>query len=143
LGVGSEIFKRAAARVRSFIRTNFTGGADFSYNGPKAEKPQSAEEKLQAAMENTEVMPPELFTKDDHINRKFVEFFVKKLIDLVESGLAAGCTWLFFKMTGHRIFSEAEARQRELAETIAPVAMWAACFLGLTYRRLFHARKGQ
>ncbi len=139
----TEILTRAVARVRSFIRTNFTGGADLSYNGPGAVKPQSPEEKLRAAMEDTEVLPPELFTGDDHINRKFIEFFVKKLIDLAKSGLAAGFTWLFVKMTGHRLYSEAEAHQRELAETIAPVAMWVVCFLALTYRRLFHPSEKQ
>jgi hypothetical protein len=141
--VASEIFARAAARVRSFIRTNITDGADVSYNAPGPQKPQSPEEKLRAAMEDTEVLPPEPFTADDHINRKFIEFFVKKLIDLAKSGLAAGCTWLFIKMTGHQLYSEAEAHQRELAETIAPVAMWVMCFAALTCRRLFHPSQKQ
>jgi hypothetical protein len=141
--MATGFFTRAAAKIRSFIRTNITGGADFSYNGPIPEKPRSPEEKLRAAMEDTEVMPPEPFVADDHINRKFIEFFVKKLIDLLMSGLAAGGTWLFVKMTGHRLYSEAEAHQKELAETVAPVAMWVICFGALTFRRFFHPSKKQ
>jgi hypothetical protein len=141
--MAAEILTRAAAKIRSFIRTNITGGADFSYNGPKAVKPQSPEEKLHAAMEDTKFLPPEPIGEDGRLNDKFVEFWADKLVDFFVSLIAAGFAWLFSKVTGHSLFSEAQEHNKQLAEAIVPAAIWLICFLGLTCRRLFHPSKKQ
>jgi hypothetical protein len=86
-------------------------------------------------MEKTEFMPPEPLTDSEHLNPKFVEFWVGKLLDLLKSAIVAGFAWLFFRMTGHSLFPEAEEHRKELAEVIAPGAVWLFCFLALTFRR--------
>jgi len=133
---------RAVARVRGWVRNNILGRKSHAQMVlDELKPPQSTDDRLRSAMDDTEFLPPEPIGEDGRLNDKFVEFWSNKLVDFVVGLIGAGFAWLFFRVTGRRWFSEAQEHNRQLAETIVPAAMWLICFLALTFRRLVHADK--
>lgn len=126
----------AAKKIRAWINANLTGSdGDFRGGTP----PLSEEEKLRQTMDDQDFMPPDLFPAEGGVNKKAVEFWVKKLIDLAASGIAAAFTWLGLRITGRHLLPE-KPKTADVVETLAPAVVWAACFLRLTMVRRRQAK---
>jgi len=133
---------RAAAWVRAWVRNNILGRKSHAMVVlDEIKPPQSADDRLRSAMDDTEFLPPEPIGEDGRVNAKFVDFWSKKLVDFLVGLIGAGFAWLFLKVTGRRLIPEATEHNRQLAETIVPAAIWLICFWALTFRRLVHADK--
>ena len=126
----------AAKNIRAWIKANLTGSdEDFRGSTP----PQSEEEKLRQTMDDQDFMPPDLFPAEGGVNKKAVEFWVKKLIDLATCGIVAAFTWLGLRLTGRHLLPE-KSKTADVVETLAPAVVWAACFLRLTLVRRREAK---
>lgn len=133
---------RAAARVRAWVRNNILGRKSHAQMVlDELKPPQSTDDRLRSAMDDTEFLPPQPIGEDGRLSDKYLDFCAGKLVDFLASLIGAGFAWLFFRVTGRRLISEATEHNRQLAETIGPAAMWLICFLALTFRRLVHADK--
>ena len=130
----------ALIKIRAWIRANILGPRSRDYRsllGP----PQTLDEKLTSAMEDTEFVSPPLINPDRSLNDKFVAYWVNKLMDLVLSGLGAAFLWVVSRMTGKKPPPEDPAVGK--AEILIPAALWAGCFVLLQIHRAWERRKAR
>jgi len=125
----------APSKLRAWIKTNIIGDSSTSdFRAPQSPKPQSKEEQLQAEMDDLKFMPPDPFPAEGGINKKLVEFWVEKLLDLALSGIGALFVWIVLKVTGKRLFPE-QPHGAEAIETIGPAIIWVVCYVRLCILR--------
>jgi hypothetical protein len=122
------------APVRLWIRTNITGeGNARSYTHKPDAKPVSDQEKWEKRMEDAEFLPPDPFSAKPDARYKFVEFYVKKLRDVILGGIGALLTWLFLRTTGIRLVCSED--NSEKVELILSAAVWLVSYSVLKYKR--------
>ena len=89
----------------------------------------------------TEAVPPSPFSGEKDAEKKFVEFWVSKLVEAVMSGIGALFLWVVLRITGKKPIPEAGSKQKEAVERILPFAVWIVCFVVLWVRRFLRERK--